>query len=906
MSTSSRLLGALIVTTALTVPSLAFAQDANAPSSQPPVSDGQADDQPAAVQEDVEISVPGGGSVIVVTGRVNRDPARNSAQVTSVLSTADIARTGEGEIAGALARVTGLSVVGNGYVFVRGLGDRYSLALLNGSPLPSPEPLKRVVPLDLFPTDVIASSLVQKSFSVNFPGEFGGGVINLTTRTTPDEAFLTVGGSLSGDVETTFQNGYSYYGSGSDWTGFDNGARNAPPALASYLNSGLLIGTDPVNSTAIAAQLVTPNSGVVQRIGDVPANFGVSLSGGNTFALGGADLGVIAAASYSNNWLTRDVTQQSSLSSDLSGYETDFRQVTTDQNLLVNGLVGFGLEFGDQTIRWTNVYIHDTIKKASLAEGQRPSQNAGTDFLQQRTAFYERQLINTQLVGEFKVGNFSLDLRGAYANTKRNAPGELYVEYVRTNAESDPFGELYVNELTGNRGTATYTFSELEENLYSGGADLSYAINPTFNITVGGAYSDTQRYSSRRDFLFRSNGSTLTYPGGTVTNPAFLTSIGTLRPDALLSSDVINALGIRLIENDPGSPVFNASLENWAAYGKVDLLLADIITIDAGVRYEDATQITTPEVIFQNSPPSVESITLSNTYWLPGVTVTFEVGEGMQLRVSGSKTIARPQFRELINQPYYDPEGNRPYRGNQYLQDSQLLNAEARFEWYFDRQQRVSVAGFYKKIDNPIEAFVAGGDLLTSYANAPEATLYGGEFELQKYFDLERLGGTFFDTRQLVLVANYTYTQSELKVGATDTVLYPGAAAGALASDYFRDGTPMTGQSDHLVNLQVGFEDLDRLSQQTILLSYASDRVVSRGLTGTPPQPDVIEKPGLKLDFVWREGVNLFGTNAEFKVTARNLLGTRHEEFQETANNRVDLNSYDVGQSFSAGLSVTF
>ena len=324
MSTSSRLLGALIVTTALTVPSLAFAQDANAPSSQPPSSTQQVADEQAGDQSDnqgpndqgdVDISVPGGGNVIVVTGRVNRDPARNSAQVTSVLSTADIARTGEGEIAGALSRVTGLSVVGNGYVYVRGLGDRYSLALLNGSPLPSPEPLKRVVPLDLFPTDVIASSLVQKSFSVNFPGEFGGGVINLTTRTSPDEPFLTVGGSVSGDVETTFQNGYSYYGGGQDWLGYDSGARNTPPALQSYIDSGLLIGNDVVDSTAIAAELVKPNNSVLQRIGDVPANFGLSISGGNTFAIGGAELGVIAAGSYSNNWLTRDVTQQSSVSS---------------------------------------------------------------------------------------------------------------------------------------------------------------------------------------------------------------------------------------------------------------------------------------------------------------------------------------------------------------------------------------------------------------------------------------------------------------------------------------------------------------------------------------------------------------------------------------------------------------
>jgi outer membrane receptor protein involved in Fe transport len=153
----------LLVTTFLVAPALARAQadpGAPAPAAEAP-SAAQAN-QPRADESAIEvqapdISIPGGEPPIVVVGRANRDPARTGNQVISVLSTADIARTGEGDIAGALSRVTGLSVVGNGYVYVRGLGDRYSLALLNGSPLPSPEPLKRVVPLDLVPTDIIAS-----------------------------------------------------------------------------------------------------------------------------------------------------------------------------------------------------------------------------------------------------------------------------------------------------------------------------------------------------------------------------------------------------------------------------------------------------------------------------------------------------------------------------------------------------------------------------------------------------------------------------------------------------------------------------------------------------------------------------------------------------------------------------
>jgi len=321
------------------------------------------------------------------------------------------------------------------------------------------------------------------------------------------------------------------------------------------------------------------------------------------------------------------------------------------------------------------------------------------------------------------------------------------------------------------------------------------------------------------------------------------------------------------------------------------------------VRYEDATETTTPVQVFTSFSSATPPTQLSNDYWLPAATITVDLGNSMQLRVNGSKTIARPQFRELINQPYYDPDNNRPYRGNPLLQDSQLYNAEARFEWYFDRDQRISLAGFFKKIDNPIEAFVAGIDLLTSYANAPEAQLYGAEFDVQKYFDLSGVGeGDFWDARRLVAIGNYTFTQSKLKVEAGDTVQVFGAASN-IASDYFQDGAPLTGQSDHIVNLQLGLEDEDRLSQQTILLSYASDRVVSRGLNGTPPQPDVIESPGLRLDFVWREGFDLFGAEMEAKFEARNIFGRGHEEFQQSGDNRIDINTYDLGQSFALSIS---
>lgn len=897
MYMTSRLAVALLATTALNAPGLALAQEgapaAPADETAAPAASDPTSVEPQEEQEAPEVSIP--GADIVVTGRRDANISKSSNQVVSVLTTAEIARTGEGNIAGALGRVTGLSVVGSGYVYVRGLGDRYSLALLNGSPLPSPEPLKRVVPLDIFPSNVIASSLVQKSYSVNYPGEFGGGVINLTTRAVPRERFLTIGAGISGDSETTGQLGYTYYGSKSDWTGFDNGSRDVPPALKAFFASGDRISSGTVNTRAIASEFFNRHNSVVQRVPKMYPNSSVNLSAGDSFMVGDVNVGLIAAAGYSNRWNTREATQQNSFSSDLSTLETDFRRVSTQNRIVVNGLFGLGLEFGKNRVSWTSLYIRDTVKQARLGIGRR--QGGTADFLQQDTRWFERQLIDTQIVGEVELmDGLELDVRGTYANSQREAPFETFFEYVRTNAAADPFGAVFVNRLRGgNSGNATISFSDLNEDLWAGSADLSWKASSGLGLSIGGAWSDTRRYNSRRDFLVRAN----SLPSG----------VEVLRPDVLLSPAVINAFNIGLIEGNEGNPVFDATLRNWAGYAKVNWQATDILSIDVGVRYEKAKQVVKPVEVFRVPGASTASTSLDNGYWLPAATLTWQMDTNKQFRVSASKTLARPQFRELIFQSYYDPESNRQYQGNPLLVDSQLYNGEARFEWYFAPEQRFSIAGFYKLIDKPIESYIAAsvGDPTTSFANAPEAELWGGEIELVKYFDLFGLGGekSFFATRRAVLVSNYTFTKSSLKVGRGDKTAVFGAAS-SIASDYFRNGTPLTGQSDHIVNLQLGIESTERLSQLTLLMTYASERVISRGLNGSPPQPDVIEKPGLRFDIVAREGIKIAGQELELKAEARNITGRSHIEYQQSNGNRIDTNSYKEGRSFSLSASLKF
>ncbi|QUL38058.1 TonB-dependent receptor domain-containing protein [Erythrobacter sp. JK5] len=899
MSTGTRLAGLLLLTTSLTYPAVLHAQQSEDLQAEETGDDLTEEIQDARQEEaeEPEISVPGGG--IIVTGRRDRNPERSSTQVLNVLSEADIARTGESDIAGALGRVTGLSVVGDGRVFVRGLGDRYSLALLNGLPLPSPEPLSRVVPLDIFPTNVIASSLVQKTYSANYPGEFGGGVINLTTKAVPVEDFLNFSFSTSGDSETTFENGLTYFGSDWDSFGFDNGNRDIPSNLQAFFDSGERIGAVPVEvSEGIAGQLMPLNLVTLQKENHQRPNFSGSITGGLSFDLGSDTyLGVIATASLKNSLRNRTVISQGG-SSDLSELFQDFSTFITDENVLVNGLIGIGLDFGEHTIRWTNLYIRDTLKTARLEQGTDilPGFD-GFDFQNQQTAWFERQLIDTQLVTELDFDRFDVDLRAGYARTDREAPFNTTVSYTRTNIPGDPFGDRFVayfNQLS-DAGITTVSFDDLTEENIFGGLDLSYEITGTLSATIGGSYTDTDRRSSSREFR--------PFITGDVLPDTLVPALGLRRPGDIINGATLAGFNVTLTEASP-FPVFDAALEIYAGYGLLRWLPTNTLTIEAGLRYEEAKQtVDLDQTIFNTPIAGATPTDLSNDYLLPSGTITWEPIDDLQLRLSASQTIARPQFRELVEQTYFDPESNRRFRGNPFLNDSELINVEARVEYYLGGPNRISLAGFYKEIDDPIENTLvsASGQVLTSFANAPSAELYGAELDLVYGIDLNNLGGTFFETKQLLIIANYTYTQSSISVGAGDIAPVPGNPNQA-ADQLFDDGGPLVGQSDHVANFSIGIEDAEKTQQLSVLLNYASERVTTRG----GALPDVVEDPGLTVDIVARTELDLIGEGVELSFEARNIFGRDNFEFQQLGANRIEINTYEVGTSFSLGVKVEF
>jgi hypothetical protein len=661
-------LGSLLLLTTALVPAAAFAQGTAGTGGPPNQAEGattpDAGEDPAAAEspeEEIEISAPGASdeapddAEIVVTGRNIPNAIRATPEVISVLSSADIARTGEGDIAGALQRVTGLSVVGGRFVYVRGLGERYSLALLNGSPLPSPEPLRRVVPLDIFPTSIIASTVVQKSYSVAYPGEFGGGVINLTTKSEVEEPFLSVGISTGGDTETTFQRAYGYYGSDTDWTGFDDGTRTLPRAFRNALSSNRLITLGQNFSRRelqdLAASLSNAPTTLIQRF-DAPANVGLSLTGGTSqdIAGGSQQLSVLFSASYSNSWQTRGGIQQIAAGiTPVGGEDTlqpdvDYRFFSTENRILVNGLVGFGYKFGEHRLKWTNLFIRDTLKEARIQEGTNQI-NVGSDLVNiSNTAWFERQLIDTQLVSEFDFGPIDIDLRATYAQSQRKSPYERTISY-----RYDERARDFVNDLRSNGQFARVAFSNLVDNVYSAAGDIAYRLPAaTSRFRPGGAYLRTT--APRRAATSATRRST-SCPG----------QVPQERPDFLLSDFNIYTYNIVLtdISGTAGAARYEADLEVKAGYVQAEASAAGL-RLQTGVRYESGRQRVTPIDIFGTGGGDIDASLIEQDYLLPAATVTWTFGDDMQLRLHGSKTIARPQFRELAPQQYSDPRPTAP------------------------------------------------------------------------------------------------------------------------------------------------------------------------------------------------------------------------------------------------------
>ncbi|MBB1472423.1 TonB-dependent receptor [Luteimonas sp. MC1782] len=839
-------------------------------------------------------STPAQLDAVEVRGEYIPEPMLQTAEVASFITREDFERTGDGDAAAALSRVSGVSIVDDKFVYVRGLGERYSSALLNGSPLPSPEPMQRVVPLDLFPAEVLQGMTVQKTYSARYPGEFGGGIIDLQSLTIPDAPFfkLSVGGG--GNSVTTGEKGLTYYGSEDDWSGYDDGTRKMPRALQDAIATGQRVdlGGDfsREDIRRIGRSFQNANLNLLQENDSINPDGNVGASAGYTAEMGeDARIGFIAVAGFENTWRTRFGDQQQGVFvNDVVEYDSDYDFLSTQNNARTNVLLGAGYEWGSNKLGLTTLYVHDTIKEARSRSGM--DNLAGFEARDDYTAWFERELINHQLTGSHAFGEYDdlkIEWRAATARATRDVPYEKGIRYENVDGYWSHDASRVQN----------YTrFSAVEDTVDSAGLDVTWRLPVERDLTLGfgGAYMDNERNAWAREFKFLALDGALPFHNR-YQRPDYLFS------DYNLSQDLLR---LRETTGGFGASAYDAALEVKALYLQAEGEITANLRATVGVRYEDATQSVTPYDVITGIAQAAPA-PLENDYFLPALTLTWNIADNRQLRFGASRTIARPQFREMAPQQYSDPDSFRQFYGNPYLVDSELTNFDVRHEWFFGSGEYFTVGAFHKTIDKPIETNInvgGGGTIFQSFLNAPEATVYGAEVEFKKYFD-DVFAADWWGANRLYLATNYTWSQSEVNADEGDTVQPFGYPAPVDARLFVRDGSDMQGQSEHIANLQFGVEDESTGLQATLIANHVSERVSARG---RPGQPDYMQEPGTTLDFVLRKGFNLGDTAMTLGFAARNILDTEFDEYQERGGQKVHVLRYDPGVTYSLSLSAEF
>jgi outer membrane receptor protein involved in Fe transport len=892
----------LLLTTILFAPSLAAAQTSSEEPANPPPQEA-APTQAAPPQAEPPASADEDNGEIVVLGRFIPEPMRATSEVATFLTGADLARQGDDNAALALTRLTGLSVVSSRFVYVRGLGDRYSSALLNGSPLPSPEPLRRQVPLDLFPSNILEGATVQKTYSPNYPGEFGGGIIDLRTLRSPNQPFLTLKLGTGGNTESTDKRGLTYRGEDNDWTGFAGSLRDTPEPIADALGSGKKINRDNFTTgelETIGESLVSTPLVVVQSEHFQP-DFEGEATGGTSVDLGRFNLGLLGVLGYDSQQrtqrATRDVANPGS-----SPSTSDVVQSNWD--ITINGFGSASLGWGENEVTLTGLEVHSTTKRAAQSLGTNLNVKQGEQLLTQETGWYERQLGMLQLSGKHKLGSLDVDWRTAFAQSTRDAPYEHYIVY--TTSPNFPDGSYNSN----NGGNLT-KFSDLTDEVGSAGLDFTYTIplsakrDATF--AAGLDWSNTVRWFNHYSYSFYETSSTL---GMSDADRELLLQN---RPDFLFQPDSIRPDGFELQELTNNDESYKGRLTQKAAYVSADVAVLPLVRAAIGVRYEDANE----EVHTLNhfgAPAFAPPADVSHSYWLPAATVTWNFADNLQMRMGYSQTIARPQLRELAVSRFDDPDTGRQYGGNPYLEDSKFQNYDARLEYYFGRDQFVTGGVFYKDIDKPVEQVIIPlQPPLTTFVNAPKAALYGAELEFRTTFDMPFDLLPFIDGEKWRFAANYTYTHSEIKSG--DELVWIAFANNDIeqqsASVLTPDGSQLQGTPENIANIQFGFESGS--TEMNLLVGWVDQRILSRGnFNGVTGTPDVIEDPGVNVDLTFRQDFNVMGSVISLGASARNLLDESHDEFQvapqaqDGPSVRSEFNTYDRGRSFSISLSAKF
>jgi TonB-dependent receptor len=776
---------------------------------------------------------------------------KRSAVVSDGVGRAEIAKTPDRNAAEAARRVVGASIVDGRFVYVRGLGERYTNALLNGTPLPSPEPDRQTVPLDLFPSLVLDSVTISKQFTPDMPADFAGGSVRIFTREFPRERLFQISITGGYNSEATFRDRLSYPGSKGDAFGFDSGVR----ALPGDIPKGKIDGSDPEQALTWGKRL---NSFMSTRHKSTPPNHGFSLVAGDSFKLSGErKLGVLAALSYGRTYQIR---------------ENLLRNYTTTEGPA--GKVGLrvadsfdGVQ-GIDSVRWgafaTLTYELNKHSKIGLT-GLR-SQSADDSASQLEGSFdgnpaifhpihleYVSRALNfAQLRGTHdypKLNRMQIDWSLALSDAVRNQPDTRDIRYLATDA-TDPRGAGYV--WFPDLQSGFHYYARQSEQSVAGSLDITQPLNKNESqetkLKVGTLVTTRDRFSTARRFVYN--------PPRTQTeefqNAAFCpgsTWQDRCADQLFRNRSVQNGL-LNLREVTQRFDEYSAGLDVYAAYAMVDSQLSKRWRAIGGARIEATRQEFVAYDPFDKANTTLRS-GITSTDVLPALSVVFAATDKTNARFGASQTIARPQLRETT--PFLSSAytAEYPIQGNPDLTLTKITNLDLRMEYFPTLRQVLAASVFFKHFKDPIETVIIPGAApgILTYANVDAATLFGAELEARK--DLGFITSLLDD---FMLIGNLTLAKSDVKLGSN----------GGAATTKDR---PMSFQSEYVVNVSLDYANDKSGTNIRALYNVFGPRIVEVGSSGIP---DVYELPRHVVDVSVAQKL---AKHFDLKLTVQNLLG---------------------------------
>lgn len=809
---------------------------------------------------------------------------KQAAVISETVSAQVIEKSPDSDAAEVVQRVPAVTVKDDKYIYVRGLGERHSSALLDGSRLPSTDPNKRVVPLDLFPAQFIESLSIAKGYTPDLPGDFSGGLVDIRLREFPDHLTYSIGLNTGVNTAATFQGTQTYQGSDIDWLGFGSDFRSLPDEIP---DKGTINGTSQLDRPAQNRAYATAfrNDWSV-RSTSAPPNTGVNFSIGNTFGPLGAQLGVL----YGNEYKQRNGEINRVYGPE---YFTDPETFAARQDLTVNrsifetrlgAVLTSGFKINDRHQLGVRGFINrnstDEISTKSGTE-ERSIQEIRPVVLEYR----EEQLGYTQVSGEHRWERLRLDWRSAYSVTTQEIPDRRAYRYVRPIGSTDRFNLDSTGPSAPNR-----TFLNLDESMTDSAIDLTVPFSTALpssdlwkglpaKLKVGAAYTQRERSVDYRRYQFEARGGTgsldLTQPVETLFRSENLGSLFALRDDTRIPDDQ-----------------FNATQEIAGMYAMLELpIIAERLRVVGGVRGE-YSYITTRARLQSR---------LNDLDPIPGVNLIWSPRDDMNVRYGYGRTVIRPDFRELTSTEYIPEEGKLMVRGNQFLVSGHVESHDLRWEWFLSPLEVVSASLFYKDLVNQIEDAVTtlNDKPVAGYLNAPTGYLYGAEFELRKTlaFAADAVGNTTKvrslvgdQLRRTTLNTNVSLVESEVSL---DTVLPDGSDN--VATNLKRS---LQGQSPFTVNAIIDYEIPGRGTAR-MLYTTAGRRIA---LSGYNKMPDIYEELRHQLDFVVTSKIQPFEIPLNLKLSVENILNHR---FKRTQGDFLETR-FQTGVRFGAGLSYSF